>query len=182
MKNIKTRRVFSPEFKKEKVALIEQGKLRVSEVCKVYQVSGSAVRKWLVKYGKLPKTERLVVEKTSEEKKNVELLKKIAELERVIGQQQLQLIYKESVIQCASEYLGDDWDKNLINGLVLDDINQVIAGDITYFILKEETYYIFTLKDMYSKRIVGLYGSDTMLSLNAIKTLGQVVKLRGVKY
>lgn len=111
MKKTKTRRVFSLEFKKEKVGLIEQGKLRISEVCKTYEVSDPAVRKWLLKYGKLPKTERIVVEKISEEQKNTELLKKIAELERVIGQQQLQLIYKESVIESASEFLGDDIEK-----------------------------------------------------------------------
>jgi putative transposase len=73
------------------------------------------------------------------------------------------------------EYL----DKNLINGKVLNDINQVIAGDITYLILKDKNYYIFTLKDMYSKRIIGLYGSDNMLAINALKTMQQVTKLRG---
>jgi transposase len=111
-KNEKVRRTFSTEFKKEKVTLIEQGKLRVSDVCKIYEVSQTAVRKWLVKYGKsYLKTERIVVEKISEEFKNLELLKKIAELERVIGKQQLQLIYKEAVIQIASEELGEDLEK-----------------------------------------------------------------------
>lgn len=75
--------------------------------------------------------------------------------------------------------LQENWDKNLINGLTLNGINQVISGDITYFILKNKTYYIFTLKDMYSKRIVGLYGSDNMLAINAVKTLKQVIQLRG---
>ena len=67
------------------------------------------------------------------------------------------------------------WDRNLINGLEINDICQVIAGDITYY----EDYYIFTLKDMYSKRIVGLYGSDNMRSFNAIQALKQVIRLRG---
>lgn len=70
-------------------------------------------------------------------------------------------------------------DKNLINGLVLNNINQAIAGDITYLILKDKTYYIFTLKDMYSRRIIGLYASDTMMAANAIITLKQAIKLRG---
>lgn len=70
-------------------------------------------------------------------------------------------------------------DQNLLNGLMLNDINQVIAGDITYLILKHKTYYIFTLKDMYSKRIVGLYASENMFAINAIITLKQVLKLRG---
>jgi putative transposase len=70
-------------------------------------------------------------------------------------------------------------DKNLINGLVLNNINQVIAGDITYLITSNYRYFIFTLKDMYSKRIVGIYGSTNMFSLNAIKVLQQVKNLRG---
>lgn len=72
-------------------------------------------------------------------------------------------------------------DQNLINGLLLDDINQVISGDITYFEIEGEWYYIFTLKDAYSKRIVGLYGSKNMQSINATKTLKQCIKTRGRK-
>jgi len=70
-------------------------------------------------------------------------------------------------------------DRNHINGITLTNINQVIAGDITYLLMRDKTYYIFTLKDMYSKRIIGLYGSDTMFSNNAIITLRQALKLRG---
>lgn len=111
MKNLKQRRVFSSEFKKEKVDLIEKGKLRVSDICKTYEVSQTAVRKWLLKYGKLQASERVVVEKIGEEKKNIELLKRVAELERIIGQQQMQLIYKEAVIECGSEHFGIDIEK-----------------------------------------------------------------------
>lgn len=111
MKNLKTSRVFSVEFKKEKVSLIEQGKLSVSEVTKLYSVSHTAVYKWIAKYGKLPKTERVVVEKKSEQTKNLELLRRVAELERVIGSQQLQIIYKDSIIHQASSELGVDIEK-----------------------------------------------------------------------
>ncbi len=111
-KDIKMRRTFSTEFKKEKVLLIEQGKLKVSEVSKMYEVTQTAVYKWLSKYSKsYPKTERLVVEKISEEAKTLDLMKKVAELERVIGKQQLQIIYKEAVIQSASELIGEDIEK-----------------------------------------------------------------------
>lgn len=72
----------------------------------------------------------------------------------------------------------EDTDVNLISGLKISDINQVIAGDITYFKSGVKLFYIFTLKDTYSKRIVGLYGSDNMLAINAVKTLRQVITLR----
>jgi transposase-like protein len=111
-KSIKMRRTFSTEFKKEKVLLIEQGKLKVSEVCKMYEVTQTAVRKWLLKYGKsYSKTERMVVEKISEEAKTLDLMRKVAELERVIGKQQLQIIYKDAVIQSASELIGENIEK-----------------------------------------------------------------------
>lgn len=71
MNNLKLRRVFSSEIKKEKVILIEQGKVRISEICKIYEVSETAVRKWLYKYGKLAKLERMVVEKISDQTKNI---------------------------------------------------------------------------------------------------------------
>jgi len=72
----------------------------------------------------------------------------------------------------------EDDDMNLINGFELTGINQVIAGDITYVNGVHQTLYVFTLKDAYSKRIVGLLGSANMTSENAIKTLKQVIALR----
>ena len=107
----KTMRTFSKDFKKEKVLLIEQGKLKVSDICKIYQVSYTAVYRWIKLYSSIAITERVVIEKISEEKKNIELLKKIAALENVIGKQQVNLIYLESVIECGSDLLGEDLAK-----------------------------------------------------------------------
>jgi len=104
-------REFSKEFKKEKVALIAQKKIRVSELSRIYGVSKSAIYKWIEKYNTLPKGERVVVEKECEEKKNLMLLKKIAELEGIIGKQQVSLIFLESVIECGTELLGEDLKK-----------------------------------------------------------------------
>lgn len=73
----------------------------------------------------------------------------------------------------------ENQDTNLINNFELSNINQVVVGDITYFQKKERTYYVFTLKDAYSKRIIGLYGSDNMMATNAVKTLRQVIYTRG---
>ena len=73
----------------------------------------------------------------------------------------------------------EDSDVNLINGFELTGINQVIVGDITFIIqVGIQTFYVFTLKDAYSKMIVGLVGSDNMLADNAIKALKQVITLR----
>ena len=85
-KNIKMKRSFSTEFKKEKVALIEKGKLRIRDVVNTYQVSQTSVYKWLIKYGvNYSKTERVVVEKISEENKSIELLNLYSSLRTKFG-------------------------------------------------------------------------------------------------
>ena len=98
---MKRTRVFSDAFKKEKVALIERGDISVSEVSELYNVSHTAVYKWLKKYG-LEESERVVVEKKSEAKKNIELKRKIASLEQLIGQMQVENHYLGCVIDCGS--------------------------------------------------------------------------------
>nr|MBK9652430.1 DDE-type integrase/transposase/recombinase [Bacteroidota bacterium] len=67
---------------------------------------------------------------------------------------------------------------NLIEGIIIDNINQVVAGDITYYQVHKKTYYIFTLKDLYSKRLVGIVGSDNLRALNSKKALRQFFKIR----
>lgn len=102
----------------------------------------------------------------------------INKFEKIVSKNGLTIkISKRRIV--TTDGLYEKSDTNLINGLQLNGINQVIAADITYLILHNTTYYIFTLKDMYSKRIVGLYGSNTMMATNAIITLKQAIKLRG---
>jgi transposase-like protein len=104
-------RTFSTSFKKEKVELIEKGKLSVRDVSALYQVSTTAVYKWLKKYSKLPKDERIVVEKISEEQKNKDLLKMIQNLECSLGRKQLELDYYKTIVDLVSEDTGEDIKK-----------------------------------------------------------------------
>lgn len=104
----KVRRTFSTSFKKEKVSMIEQGKLSVRDLCLTYEVSDTAVYKWLKKYGKHAPSERVVVEKISEEAKNRELMAHIRELEGVIGRKQLELDYYKTAIEELSKEEGED--------------------------------------------------------------------------
>lgn len=102
----------------------------------------------------------------------------VNKFERILSNNGLSVVIKRKRI-ITTTGIYEKSDQNLLNGLMLNDINQVIAGDITYLILKHKTYYVFTLKDMYSKRIVGLYASENMFAINVIITLKQVLKLRG---
>jgi transposase-like protein len=104
----KMHRTFSSAFKREKVELIDSGKITIKELSKIYEVSKTAVYKWKRQYSKLEKTERLVVEKISEEKKNIELLGRIRDLEQIIGKKQLELDYYKAAIGVLSEEEGED--------------------------------------------------------------------------
>ncbi len=73
----------------------------------------------------------------------------------------------------------EESDVNLTNGLILNDINILIVGDITYYSVEGRFYYIFTLKDAYSKKLVGLGGYLRMTKENALKVLNQAIKERG---
>ncbi len=59
---MKPRRTFSEAFKKEKVELIESGKIKISELSALYSVSKVSIYRWLKKYGK-DHSESIVVQK-----------------------------------------------------------------------------------------------------------------------
>jgi hypothetical protein len=70
---------------------------------------------------------------------------------------------------------------NLVNGIVLDGINQLWVSDITYLIMQEKVYYIIFIQDVYSRAILGYSASDNMYTINNIWTLKMALKSRGTK-
>lgn len=50
----------------------------------------------------------MIVEKISEEEKNLDLLKRISELERVIGRKQLEIDFYKTTIEILNEEEGED--------------------------------------------------------------------------
>ena len=57
------------------------------------------------------KTERLIIETESDTKQLLELRKKVAELEQIIGQKQILLDFKDKMIDLAEETYGVDIKK-----------------------------------------------------------------------
>lgn len=107
-------RYFSEEFKIQKVRELEQKSCTISDICREYEVSVVAVKKWKFKYSsKFKKTTRLIVESESDTKKIQELKSKIADLERMLGQKQIQLEFTEKMIELAEEAYGIDIKKKL---------------------------------------------------------------------
>ena len=107
----KRRRSFSEAFKREKVKLIDEGKLTVRQVSDTYEVSSVAVYKWLRKFSVIAKDERIVVEKISEAKKTEELLKQVRLLEQALGRKQMELDYYKEVVILSGEAGGVDLEK-----------------------------------------------------------------------
>jgi len=104
---IKQRRVFSEEFKKYKVKELIEKKITVRQLSRLYEVSVVAIYKWLYKYSvHYQQRTKLVIEMESEAYKTMQLLQRVAELERVIGQKQLEIDFLNKLLEIGSEEMG----------------------------------------------------------------------------
>jgi transposase len=82
------------------------------QICRAYEVSRAAVYRWIRKYSTLISAgERVVVEKESEAVKTLAMIHKVAELERIVGQKQLQIDYLERVVELGNLEVGFDLKK-----------------------------------------------------------------------
>ncbi|MBZ0255277.1 DDE-type integrase/transposase/recombinase [bacterium] len=67
---------------------------------------------------------------------------------------------------------------NLVDGLVVNGINQVVVGDITYIYVNGQRYFLFCLTDVYSARIVGHCVSRNMRAIEAKQAADMWIRLR----
>lgn len=67
---------------------------------------------------------------------------------------------------------------NLIEGSIVNQINQVWQSDITYILVNGQFYYIVFIIDVYSRRIVGYQASDHMRSEANVMALRKAFQLR----
>ena len=106
-------RRFSDSFKIQKVREVEMRKTKVSEICKQYEVRATNVYKWIDKFGTMKKNkqERLIVETASDTAQLLALKKQVAELERIVGQKQILIDFKDKMIEIAEEVYGVDIKK-----------------------------------------------------------------------
>lgn len=97
-------RYFSEDFKRKKVSEIERNISTISEISREYQVSKTAIHKWLHKYSAMRKKGvRQIIEAKSDTRKIQGLKEQVKELERVIGQKQLLIDFQQKVIDIAEE-------------------------------------------------------------------------------
>lgn len=97
-------RYFSEDFKRKKVSEIERNLSTVAEICREYQVSNTAVYKWIYKFSMMRKKGlKMVVEARSDTQKLILLKEQIKELEQIIGQKQLRIDFLEKMIELAED-------------------------------------------------------------------------------
>ena len=106
-------RIFSEEVKKKAVKDLVSKRTTIKALVNEHQVSRQTVYKWLYKYSPYHEQKcTLVVQMKSEETKNSELQKRVADLERVVGQKQLEIDFLNKLFEIGSSELGFDLKKN----------------------------------------------------------------------
>ena len=107
-------RYFSEDFKKKKVRELERNISSVPDICKTYSVSRTSVYRWIYKYSIMAKKQvKQVVEAKSDTQKIKALQEMIKELERIVGQKQLLLEFKDKMIEIAEATYGVDIKKKV---------------------------------------------------------------------
>lgn len=110
---IRQRRIFSEEFKRQKVQQLIDKQIGIMELVDLYGISKMTAYRWLYKYSPhYQKGTIQVVQMESEAEKTRRLQTQLAELERVVGQKQMYIDYLEKLIELAAESLRVDIKKN----------------------------------------------------------------------
>ena len=110
---LRNSRIFTEEFKKTCVKEYETGQFTVLELSKLYQIHTTIVYRWIYKFSSYNKRRIKVVEMAdSSKKKPKELNQRIQELERIVGQKQLNIDFLEKMIELAKDQYGIDIKKN----------------------------------------------------------------------
>lgn len=111
-------RHFSEDFKKKKVRELEKNITSITDICRTYSVSRTSIYNWVYKYSVMAKKQlKQVVEAKSDTQRIRALEDRIKELERIVGQKQLLLEFKDKMIEIAEATYGVDIKKKLSSKL-----------------------------------------------------------------
>jgi transposase-like protein len=113
LKEIRKRRVYSVDFKREIVNFYESGKYSVMQLERLYGVHNVTIYNWIYKFSTFnEKGIRVVEMKDSNIDKLKQLELKVKELEQAVGQKQIKIDYLEKIIDIAKDELNIDIKKN----------------------------------------------------------------------
>lgn len=112
-KQVRHYRRFSEDLKLKIVHEYESGQFSAADLKTIYDISDSLLYEWIYKYSKYNKKSIQVVEmKDSQAEKIRRMEARIKELERVVGQKQMNIDYLEKMIELAKEHYNIDIKKN----------------------------------------------------------------------
>jgi transposase-like protein len=107
-------RYFSSDIKKKIVRDLERNYNSVGDVCRNYQVSRTSVYRWIFKYSAMAKKQHKQVVEPKSDTQRIKLLEeRIKELERIVGQKQLLLEFKDKMIEIAEATYNVDIKKKV---------------------------------------------------------------------
>ncbi len=111
-KRVRRRRRFSESFKLKVVKDYESCQFSALEMAKIYDLHVQTIYDWIYKYSNYNKRNVLVVEmKDSQAEKIKQMEARIKELERAVGQKQMNIDYLEKMIDLAKEHYNIDIKK-----------------------------------------------------------------------
>jgi transposase InsO family protein len=93
-------------------------------------------------------------------------------LRKVIERFKLQIKPRKRFVRTTDSNHPHEVHPNLIEGMVLDGVNQVWASDITYIRITNGFVYLAVILDLYSRKVIGYAVSkriDSDLALSALK-------------
>ena len=115
---IKERRIFSDALKKQVVKDLVSKCSSIKQAMAEHQVSAQSIYKWLYRFSPAHESKcTLVVQMKSEATKTLDLQKRLADLERIVGQKQLEIDYLNKLLEIGSKELDFDIKKNFSSKL-----------------------------------------------------------------
>jgi len=109
---VRNTRYFSEDFKRKKVKELDKRITSIADICKEYEVSNTAVYKWVYKYSLMRKKGvKMVVEPESDTARIKALKQHISELEQLLGKKQFEIDFIKKQMEIASEQYGVDFKK-----------------------------------------------------------------------
>ena len=112
-KRVKAVKRYSEDFKLKIVHEYEKGIHSIGDLVKIYEIASPIIYRWIYKYSTYNKKSVLVVEmKDSQSSKIKALEQRIKDLERAVGQKQMNIDFLEKLIELAKEEYNIDIKKN----------------------------------------------------------------------
>ena len=110
-------RKFSEDFKRKIVSELDRNLITVAEVSRQNQVTRAAIYKWIYKYSPMRKKGlKQVIEANSDTRKLLLMKEEIKELQRIIGEKQIMIDFKDKMIELAEEEYKLDIKKKFSGG------------------------------------------------------------------